>query len=320
VHSPVEERRQVQENMSSKVSIKRCFLLLILVALGLSSIASFAGGPTTLQEAYPDMDFGVLRFARLSDLPEGTVLKVEDMVIDDSQLLRMLDKESSELQEELKKNLIFVLEQELKTRLLLAEAYKNGYPKETPEDQTVSSFKNSKIPALSVSDEEAKSFYEKSRSALGNLPFEQVAAGVKGFLLDQKREEAYEAYLQDLARSKSMQIQNSWAKKNCALARDNPVDKARSSGKPTLVEFGKTGCTGCDMMQPILLNVEERFFGKVNLVFVHIEHFPFLTSRYRVSLIPVQAFFDKTGKEVSRHVGFYPQHEIEKKLAEMGVN
>lgn len=310
----------MQRIMLLNANIKRSFLLFILVALGLSSTPSFAGGQITVHEAYPNMGFGVLGLARLSDLPEGTVLRAEDIVIEESRLLRMGNKESSELREELKKNLIFLLEEELKNSLLLAEAYQNGYPKEIPEEQTILSFKKSKVPALSVSDEEARSFYEKNRAALGNLPFEQVAHGLKEFLLDRKTEEAYEAYLLDLAMSKTMQIQSSWAKKNCALAKDNPVDQARSSGKPTLVEFGKTGCTACDMMQPILWNLEERFSGKVNVVFVHIQHFPFLASRYRITSIPLQAFFDKTGKEVFRHLGFYPQNEIEKKLAEMGVN
>jgi len=220
----------------------------------------------------------------------------------------------------LKKNLVYVLEQEVTDKLLLAEAYQNGYPKEIPEDQTISFFKNSKIPALSVSDEDTKAFYEKNSAALGNLSFEQVADGVKEYLLDQKREGAYKAYLLDFAKSKNIQIQSSWAKKNCALARDNPVDQARSSGKPTLVEFGATGCTGCDMMQPILSNLEKRFSGKMNIVFVHVHHFLLLASRYRINLIPVQVFFDKTGKEVFRHVGFFPQAEVEKKLVEMGVN
>jgi len=302
------------------ISVNRFFSPLILLALGLFGTPSFAGGQTTLQEAYPNLGFGVLRFAKLADLPEGTVLRGDAMVINESQLLQMVETESPEFREEMKKNLIYVLEQEVNNRLFLAEAYKNGYTKENPEDQTILSFKNSTIPALSVSDEDTKAFYEKNSTALGNLPFEQVAGGVKEYLLDQKKEEAYRAYLLDLARSKNIQIQSSWAKENCALARDNPVDQARSSGKPTLVEFGATGCTGCDMMQPILSDLEKRFFGKMNIVFVHVHHFPFLASRYCINLIPVQAFFDKTGREVFRHVGFYPQIEVEKKLAEMGVN
>jgi thioredoxin 1 len=305
--------------MFSNVRLNRSFVLLILLIFGGSITPSFAGGQTTLQAACPDLGLSVLGLAKLSDLPQGTVLRAGDIVIDESLLLRKLEKESPEFREEMKKNLLFVLEKEVKDKLLLAEASKSGYSKEIPEDQTISSFKNSKIPPLSVSDEESKAFYEKNRTALGNLTFEQVAAGVKEYLLDQKREAAYEAYVLDLARSKSIQIQSSWARENCALARDNPVDQARSSGKPTLVEFGRTGCPSCDMMQPILSNLEGRFFAKMNVVFVHVQRFPLLASRYGINLIPVQVFFDKRGKEVFRNVGFYPQNEIEKRLAEMGV-
>jgi thioredoxin 1 len=39
----------------------------------------------------------------------------------------------------------------------------------------------------------------------------------------------------------------------------------------------------------------------------------------RRSNLPVQVFFDKDGKEVFRHTGFFPQDDIEKKLATVGV-
>jgi thiol-disulfide isomerase/thioredoxin len=306
--------------MLSMPSMKRYLLVLTLFALALSSTPAFSSAQNTLQELYPGMSFGVLRFAHLSELAKGIVLKADDVVIQESLLLQRVEKESPKFRDELKKNLIYVLEEEVTNKLLLAEAYKSGYSKEISEHQTISSFKNSKIPAFSVSDEETKAFYDKNSDWLGNLPFEQVSNAVKEYLLDQKREEAFQAYLLDFAGTKSIQIQSSWAKENCALARDNPVDQARNSGKRTLVDFGATGCKTCDMMQPILLNLERLLYGKTNIVFVHIRHFPFLASRYSVTTIPVQVFFDKTGKEVFRHVGFYPQSEIEKKLAEMGEN
>jgi|GEM_PF-6066190 len=77
--------------MSLKANIKRSLLLLILIAFGLSGTPSFAGGQTTLQEAYPNMGFSVLRFAKLADLPKKTVLRAEDIVIDESQILRIID-------------------------------------------------------------------------------------------------------------------------------------------------------------------------------------------------------------------------------------
>ena len=111
-----------------------------------------------------------------------------------------------------------------------------------------------------------------------------------------------------------------WTQEQAKLAMDNPVDKARASGKPSLVDFGSTGCRPCDMMAPILKTLEEKYKEKANVVFVHVREEQILASRYGISSIPVQIFFDKDGKEVFRHTGFYPQEEVEKKMAEIGVS
>lgn len=303
-----------------KPGVQRRVSLLSLLVLAVLGISSSAVGETKLLEACPGLDFGVLGFAVLADLPKGMVLRSDDLVIDESPLLRAVEEESPEFREERKNNLIYVLEEELKKQLLLAEAYRGGYPREKPEEQAIAFLRSSKIPALSVSEEEIKAFYKENRTILGNLPLEQVAEGLREALLDQKREAADNAYLLELAGSRRIQIKESWVKENCALARNNPVDQARGSGKPTLVEFGATGCEGCDRMQPILADLEKKFSGKLNVIFIHVHHSPILSLRYGVHLIPVQAFFDKTGKEIFRHMGFFPQNEIEKKLAEMGVH
>jgi len=52
---------------------------------------------------------------------------------------------------------------------------------------------------------------------------------------------------------------------------------------------------------------------------VHVQEEQVLAARYGIESIPVQVFFDKNGKEVFRHTGFFPQNEIEKKLTKMGV-
>jgi len=57
----------------------------------------------------------------------------------------------------------------------------------------------------------------------------------------------------------------------------------------------------------------------MNVVFVHVGQEQILASRYGVQTIPMQFFYNKDGKEVFRHIGFWPQDEIEKKLAEIGV-
>lgn len=96
-----------------------------------------------------------------------------------------------------------------------------------------------------------------------------------------------------------------WVKTQSNLAMDNPVDKARRSKKPTMAEFGATGCVPCDMMQPILDKLRKTYPGKLNVIFVHVGEDQVLAARYGIQSIPVQVFFDAAGKEVFRHVGFF---------------
>jgi thiol-disulfide isomerase/thioredoxin len=81
------------------------------------------------------------------------------------------------------------------------------------------------------------------------------------------------------------------------LAADNPVDRARRSGKPTLVEFGAAGCVPCDMMQPILDNLRKDFGDRLNVVFVHVGEEQVPGARYGIRSIPVQVFYDAGGAE-----------------------
>jgi thioredoxin 1 len=73
------------------------------------------------------------------------------------------------------------------------------------------------------------------------------------------------------------------------------------------------------MLAPILETLKGKYAGKLNVVFVHVGQEQILAARYGIVSIPTQFFYDKDGKEVFRHVGFIPQQDIEKKLAEMGV-
>ena len=114
-------------------------------------------------------------------------------------------------------------------------------------------------------------------------------------------------HVRTLGQRISIEVSASWTKEQAALAKDNPVDKARSSGKPSLVDFGSTGCRPCDMLAPILETLKTKYAGKVNVLFIHVGQEQILAARYGIQTIPMQFFYDKDGKEVFRHVGFWPQ-------------
>ena len=146
---------------------------------------------------------------------------------------------------------------------------------------------------------------------------DQIKSSLKEYVLGQKKQDVATQYIQSIGKQVAIQVSESWVKAQAAMAFDNPVDKARQSGKPSVVDFGASGCRPCDMMTPILETLREKYKNKVNVLFIHVREKPILASRYGVQSIPLQVFFDKDGKEVFRHAGFYPQEEIEKKIAGM---
>ena len=98
----------------------------------------------------------------------------------------------------------------------------------------------------------------------------------------------------------------------------NPIEKARKSGKPLLVDFGSTGCAPCRRLAPILDEVKKEYAGKLDVLVIDVDSEPVLGSRYGASAIPLQIFYDSTGKERFRHTGFWSKASIVAKLAEIG--
>jgi len=99
-----------------------------------------------------------------------------------------------------------------------------------------------------------------------------------------------------------------------------PLEQALSSGRPTLAEFGRGICIPCKAMKPILEELAVEYIDKLNVVIVEIDEHRDLTNQYGIMAIPTQIFFDSSGKEVTRHIGFWPKEEIIAQLEKMGVD
>jgi len=295
-------------------------LLILAVLVCPPGAGSAPAEELTVEEAYPDLARGILKLARLSDLGKDDILKTQDMVIKESSLNEVFSKMEPAMQAQLAKYKFFLLEDYATKSILLQEAKKAGFKKDEPEEQIISKFLGQKASQVTVSEAELKQFYAQNKDAVGGLPFDQVRDTLEGYLIDEKRRLVIGTYILEIGRQIPIQVDAKWAEKQNLLAKDNPVDRARSSGKPTMVEFGATGCVPCDMMQPILENLRKKYWGKLNIVFVHVGEEQILGARYSISSIPVQAFFDRSGKEVFRHTGFFAQAEVEKKLSEIGVH
>ena len=99
-----------------------------------------------------------------------------------------------------------------------------------------------------------------------------------------------------------------------------PVVRENSgAGLPRLLELGGSTCKMCQLMKPVLEELRTEYAGKLRVEAVDVFQNPKVGNEYGIRLIPTQIFFDKDGKEVFRHTGFFPKDQIERKLAEMGV-
>jgi thioredoxin 1 len=87
------------------------------------------------------------------------------------------------------------------------------------------------------------------------------------------------------------------------------------SGRPTMADFGKGWCVPCKRMVPVLKQAARDYRGKANIVYVDLEKHADLGRRYRIATMPTQVFFDASGTEVSRHMGYMDPKEIERRLA-----
>ncbi len=103
------------------------------------------------------------------------------------------------------------------------------------------------------------------------------------------------------------------------VAADNPLDRALTSGKPTLADFGRGTCIPCKMMQPILDELEKELKGRVHVLVLDTRDYGDLARRHGVRIIPTQIFFDAAGKEMFRHEGFMSREEILAKLEELRI-
>jgi len=90
-------------------------------------------------------------------------------------------------------------------------------------------------------------------------------------------------------------------------------------GMVTMVDLGAASCIPCKMMAPILDRLEKRYQGKAAIVFIDLRYNREAVQQFSVRAIPTQIFFDKKGREISRHIGYMSEDAIVAQLKSMGV-
>lgn len=102
-----------------------------------------------------------------------------------------------------------------------------------------------------------------------------------------------------------------------ASANDEQMGPAK--GMVTMIDLGADKCIPCRMMKPILQEVREEYKGKAAIIFIDVWKDPEAGRQFGIRAIPTQIFYDKDGKEVTRHTGFLGKESIVAMLTKLGV-
>ncbi len=296
------------------------FALIICTIFVLSAAWSQEAKPT-VESKFPGMSSGPLRKAVVTSIKGGAILVADGISMTAKDISQEIAEAPQEVREQLEKYPFFILEQAVAYKLILNEAKKWASDKGltfNSDGELVDNYLMSIGGNVSVSDEEVVKLFNDNREIFSDTTFDQVKSSLKTHLENQKRAAAIGEYVNSISERHNIQVSILWAGQQYQKWLRNPVEKARRSGKPSMVDFGSDNCRPCEMMKPILAELQKEYQGKVNIVFVHVGKENVLGEVYGISAIPVQVFYDKSGKELFRHVGYYDKNSILQKFKELG--
>lgn len=97
-------------------------------------------------------------------------------------------------------------------------------------------------------------------------------------------------------------------------------EQLTGKGRPTLVDLGAGTCIPCKLMAPILADLKTEYAATMDVHFLDVHENQDLVPLYKINVIPTQIFYDASGKELSRHEGFFSKEDILTKWKESGVD
>lgn len=103
-------------------------------------------------------------------------------------------------------------------------------------------------------------------------------------------------------------------------ATNAPAALPEKKGLPKLLDLGAGKCIPCKMMAPILEQMKTEYAGTLEVEFIDVWKNPDAAKQYGIEVIPTQIFYDATGKELFRHIGFFAKEDILAKWKELGVD
>ena len=99
----------------------------------------------------------------------------------------------------------------------------------------------------------------------------------------------------------------------------NDIPKVPTPDMVTLLDLGAHKCVPCKMMEPVIAELQKEYKGRASVIFIDVWKNPAEAKRYGIQSIPTQIFYDKSGAEVTRHVGYLDKKSIVDVFEKLGV-
>ena len=94
---------------------------------------------------------------------------------------------------------------------------------------------------------------------------------------------------------------------------------AIGGGTWLIVEFGGEHCIPCKHMQPVLQDLQAALGKKARIHNFWIQQYPDVAREHKIMVMPTQIVFNPDGKEVFRHMGYFPPDEFHATLQKLGL-
>lgn len=89
-----------------------------------------------------------------------------------------------------------------------------------------------------------------------------------------------------------------------------------NSEKLVIVDFFAEWCGPCQMLAPILKNLEQKYTDSIEVYKVDVDESQAVAMRYGITAMPTLLFF-KDNQEIERQVGYLDEEKLEKIIKEL---
>jgi len=104
-----------------------------------------------------------------------------------------------------------------------------------------------------------------------------------------------------------------------AQTKKDRQQKVPAKSLPLLIDIGAKQCIPCKMMAPILEELQRDYSESVKVEFIDVWVNRSAGQKYGIRAIPTQIFYDASGKELYRHMGFMSKEQIIRVFKELGI-